>query len=34
MNSDHRWPLIALLVLVALLLIGPLMMGVMMGPGV
>ena len=34
MNTDHRWPLIALLVLVALLLIGPLVMGAMMGPGV
>jgi putative membrane protein len=34
MSSDHRGLYIALVVLVALLLIGPLMMGTMMGPGV
>lgn len=33
MNADHRWPLIALFILVALVLIGPLMAGTMMGPG-
>ena len=34
MNTDHRWLLILLAILVVLVLIRPLMMGAMMGPGV